>query len=284
MPAQRLKKAAKLRVIFNVEGNFYQNIDYDTTFKRKIYVLNCGSAFSIPVAELALCFALDLARGVTKEDRRFRDGKERYFDTGNADTVHFYGSTVGIIGLGNVGKKLRSLLYGFKCRVLVFDPWMPESMIEELDCIPVSLQELLKKSTTIFIVAGVTSENEKMLSKKEFDLIAPGSNVVLVSRAALVDFNEFIEYAERGRFKAATDVFPAEPVPKNHPVRNSDNVILSPHRAGDTPQALKSVGDMVLDDLQLILRGLPPMRMQPAKPETITKLRSVPTAFEKVHE
>jgi phosphoglycerate dehydrogenase-like enzyme len=280
LPKERLDRAPHLRAIFNVEGNFFQNIDYDTCFKRNIYVLNCGNAFGVTVAEMALCFALDLTRGVTREDRRFREGKETYFDKGNLDTVLLHGATVGLIGFGNVGKKLREFLAPFRCHIMVCDPWIPDSILKDFDCVPVSLEKLLSTSQFIFVVAGVTTENQSLLGAKEFEFIRPGSNVILVSRAALVDFDEFAKRVEDGQFKGATDVFPTEPVPQDHPIRKNVNMLLSPHRAGDTPQALKSVGDMVLDDLKLIMKGLPPQRMQAAKPETIKKLRSIPTDFQ----
>jgi phosphoglycerate dehydrogenase-like enzyme len=79
-----------------------------------------------------------------------------------------------------------------------------------------------------------------------------------------------------GQFKAATDVFPQEPMPKDHPVRDVDELLLSPHRAGGIPYAFHSIGQMLVDDLDLILRGLPPIRMQVAQPETVERFSSKP--------
>ena len=76
--SERLERAQKLKVIFSIEGNFYQNIDYDYCFRNGIRVLNCGPVYGLPVAEMALEFALNVARGVHREDRRFRAGTERY--------------------------------------------------------------------------------------------------------------------------------------------------------------------------------------------------------------
>jgi hypothetical protein len=83
LPEQRLKRAGKLRAIMNVEGNFYPNIDYPTAFSRGIRVRGCGPAYAQPVAEYALGLALDLARGISREDRAFREGRERYLGAGN---------------------------------------------------------------------------------------------------------------------------------------------------------------------------------------------------------
>ena len=78
MPKERLDKAPNLKVIFNVEGNFYQNIDYIECFKRNIRVLDCGEVYALPVAEMALAMSIDLSRGITWEHMRFREGRERY--------------------------------------------------------------------------------------------------------------------------------------------------------------------------------------------------------------
>jgi phosphoglycerate dehydrogenase-like enzyme len=70
-----------------------------------------------------------------------------------------------------------------------------------------------------------------------------------------------------GRFRAAIDVFPLEPLPLDHPIRTAPNVVLSAHRAGSVREAMTSIGEMVVDDLECVLRGLPPQRMLSAQPE-----------------
>lgn len=276
MPKERLDKAPNLRVIFNVEGNFYQNIDYAECFRRNIRVLNCGAVYARPVAEMALGMAIDLARGITWEHMRFREGTERYVLEGNRQAQLLTGASVGLIGFGLLGRSLRPLLEPFGCTVKVYDPWLPESVIVENRCIPASLDEVLSTNDFIFILAGVTNENKGFLGKREFDLIKPNANVMLMSRAAIVDFDEFTDQIAKGKFKAASDVFPTEPCAKDHPIRNVDQVILSPHRAGGIPQAFRMIGEMLVDDLELIMRNLAPVRMQAAQPEIVQRLASKP--------
>ncbi|MFA5468037.1 MAG: hydroxyacid dehydrogenase [Sphaerochaetaceae bacterium] len=276
MPKERLDKAPHLKVIFNVEGNFYQNIDYAECFKRNIRVLNCGEVYAKPVAEMALALAIDLSRGITWEHMRFRQGTERYVTEGNQNARLLSGSSVGLIGFGLLGRSLRPLLEPFNCPVKVYDPWLPESVIEEHNCTPATLHEVLSTSEYIFILAGVTSENQGFLGKKEFDLIKKGSKVLLMSRAAVVDFEEFTNQIEQGNFFAATDVFPGEPFDKNHRLRSLPNCILSPHRAGGIPQAFFRIGELVLDDFTLIMRNLAPVRMQAAQIELVSRLESKP--------
>jgi phosphoglycerate dehydrogenase-like enzyme len=95
---------------------------------------------------------------------------------------------------------------------------------------------------------------------------------VLISRSHLVDFDALTKLVSAGRFRAAIDVFPQEPLPLDHPIRRAPGVVLSAHRAGSVAQELRGIGRMVVDDLEALLRGLPPWAMQPAQPELIRRL------------
>lgn len=119
LPEARLDAAPGLRAVLNVEGNFYPNVDYDACFVREIQVLGCGPAYAQAVAEYSLGLALDLARGISREDRAFRAGRERWVADGNADAVLLRGADVGLIGFGNLGRALRPLLEPFRCRCAV---------------------------------------------------------------------------------------------------------------------------------------------------------------------
>ncbi len=91
--------------------------------------------------------------------------------------------------------------------------------------------------------------------------------LVLVSRAHVVDFDALTDLVLQGRFKAAIDVFPQEPLAADHPIRRAEGAVLSAHRAGSVQEGLWEIGAMVVDDLEAIVRGLPPQRLQQAQPE-----------------
>ncbi len=273
---KRLEKAVNLKAIVNVEGNFLQNIDYAYCFERCIYVLNAGIAFSQAVSEMALGFALCLARGLAEGDRRFRTGQEVYGAKSNTESFLLKKKKVGIIGLGNIGRTLIRLLEPFECLIRVYDPWLPDNYIKDFSLIPADLEQLLKSSQIIFVLAGATTENRAMLGGKELSLIGKEALFILVSRASLVDFKALTDLLSRGRFRAAIDVFPQEPFPENHPLRQLDNVLLSAHRAGSVQEAYKLMGEMTVDDLSLIFQGLPPVRLQRADRETVTQMSSKP--------
>lgn len=279
MPKERLDRAPKLKAIINVESNFLPNIDYQACAERGIWVITPASAFASPVAEAALAMAIDLARGVTVADRDFREGKEEYGLAGNEKTFRFAGAPVGIIGFGDLGRQLRELIRPFKNTVRVFDPWLPTEIIERLDCAPASLDDVLKESRVVFVFASVTSENEGFIGTREFALMQPGSAFLLMSRAAVVDFPAMLEAVRSGHIRAATDVFPEEPVAAGDPVRNIPGLLLSAHRTGGTRDAFYELGAMSVADAELIMKGLPPQLCRRADTATASRLRSKPVSI-----
>jgi phosphoglycerate dehydrogenase-like enzyme len=122
----------------------------------------------------------------------------------------------------------------------------------------------------------VTAESEHLLGAPELELMPSGARLVLVSRAPVVDFDALLDRVESGALLAAIDVWPTEPMPAEHRARTLDGLVLSPHRAGGIPAAFHDVAQMVLDDLRLIARGLPPVRMQAATPELVDRYRNRP--------
>ena len=275
MPAERLQRAPRLRAIVNVEGNFLPNVDYAAALDRGVHVLNASPAFALPVAEAALGMAIDLARGISAADRAMRAGTEAYGLDGNADAFLLAGSPVGIVGFGDLGRELRRLIAPFGCPVRVYDPWLPDDLVRRHDADPAPLDVVLAQRV-IFVFASVTADNEGFLGRAQLERIEPGSVFLLMSRAGVVDFDGFCELVAAGRFRAATDVFPDEPVPPDHPVRRLDGMLLSPHRAGGMREAFLEIGRLAVADLELVLRGLPPVCCKRAERETAGRMRSRP--------
>ena len=276
LDSTRLSRAPKLRAVINVEGNFQQNVDYADCFRRGIQVLTIAPVFSQAVAELALGLAIDLARGITATDRAFRENREQYGLGGNRQSFLLRGATISLIGCGNLGRALIPLLLPFRPRLLIHDPWLPSSVIRELGGEPATLDQALSEARVIFALAGVTSDNQGALGRPQLERIRPDAVFLLMSRAGLVDFDAFTDLVAAGRFRAATDVFPVEPAPADLRARSVDALLLSSHRAGGLSEVLATIGDMVVDDLELILAGLPPQRLQAARPETVGRWRNPP--------
>lgn len=278
LPKELLQRAKKLKAIFNVETNFLDNMDYDHCFAHGIHVLTTSRVFAAPVAEIGLGMALSLERNICGADRAFRAGKELWGGDGNNEARLMSGGNIGFIGFGDLGRALHRLLIGFRATIRVFDPWLPTGVLEDQGVEPVSLNDVLTKSDVIFVVASVTSDNGGFLGADEFARMRKGTSFVLLSRAGVVDFDALMAAVRSGHIRAASDVFPVEPLPSDHPVRKLEGFILSAHRAGALDIAFKQMGKMVLDDIGLMSRGLPPVSCRRAERETVLRMRSKPVS------
>ncbi|MEL6435341.1 MAG: hydroxyacid dehydrogenase [Pseudomonadota bacterium] len=271
-----LDQLKNLKAVLNVESNLIDNMPYQRVFERGIHVLTTGAVFAVPVAEMGLGLALDLARGITTADLDFRSGAEKWGGDGNADARLLTGADVGIIGYGDLGRALRKVLTGFNCAIKVHDPWLPPSILMEDGVEPAALDVVISQSDFIFVVAAVTSENRHFLGAEAFAAMRRNARFILLSRAEVVDFEAMMDAVRAGKIYAASDVFPQEPLPLDHPVRDLPNFIRSAHRAGALDIAFQQMGDMVLEDMALMDNDLPPMRCKRAERETVSRMRSKP--------
>ena len=265
--------APHLKAIMEVGGAHPRRgaVDYETCFRRSIRVLSCAPAFAKMVAELALGHALAALRNIVDADRRMRRGEEKWGWRGQADICTLYNASVGIIGYGNLARELRLLLAPFNCQLNAYDPWLPSTYLQQQGINPMGLEELLQTCDVTFVLAIPTRENKELLTREKLEQIKPGAVLVLASRSHLVDFNALIELANAGKFRATIDVYPEEPPPLDHPVRETENTVLTCHMAGAIDHALYKIGKMVTDDVEAIATGLPPISMQVAQPEFIVR-------------
>ncbi len=263
-----------LRAILEVGGRHPspQVLDYPTCFARGIRVLSCAPAFGPMVAELALGMALASARQLVPNHTLFTQGAEKWLHAGNVDSFTLYGQTVGFIGFGGLARCLKPLLAPFGCPILAYDPWLPQSYLASQGVTPVDLDTVLTTAKIIFVLAIPSAENKALLDRERLAQIQPNAVLILISRSHLVDFDALTEMLLAGRFRAAIDVFPQEPLPPDHRIRQAPNVILSAHLAGSVPKDMHNIGRMVVNDLEAMFKGLPPLEMQVAQPEIVYRL------------
>ena len=181
-----------------------------------------------------------------------------------------------MVGFGDLGKELVGVLSGFRAEIQVFDPWLPPSAITKYGATPASLEDVFSQSDVIFVVASVTSENLHFIDKIWFARMQKGAHFILLSRAEVVNFDDLIAAVKSGHIQAASDVFPQEPLAPNHPVRGLKGFVRSAHRAGALDVAFTQMGEMVLEDLALLDKDLPPMSCKRAERETVARMRSKP--------
>ena len=274
--ADQLALMPHLRAVLNVESNLLPNMPYDLLFQRGIHTLTTGAVFAEPVAEIGLAFALTLLRDVAAADHAFRQGQELWGFEGNHRARLLTGANVGLIGFGELGRALNRVLEGFRVQIKAHDPWLPPSMIRDHRVTPATLDEVLSTSDVVFCVASVTQENARFLDAPHFARMKPGAAFILLSRAGVVNFDALMQAVRSGHIVAASDVYPQEPLPLDHPVRTLPGFLLSAHRAGALDVVMKRMGDMVLEDMDLMDRNLPPLRCKRAERETAAMMRSKP--------
>lgn len=270
----RLDRAPHLRAVFNVESNFLPNIDYVECHRRGIPVLSTAPVYARPVAEMVLGMALSLARRIHEADAALRVGRE--FKGDNHDSFLLQGKPLALVGFGNLGRALLPLLRPFSREIFVHDPWIHSSVLQDLDLIPASLDTCFSRARVVFLLAANTNENTGQIGQRHFTSMQKGSVVILASRAAIVNFPELLAAAASGQIRAGIDVWPEEPIPSDEPGRTTPNTLIAAHRAGSIPEIQPLIGQLVVDDLEAILAGLPPQRCQRAVLETVSKLRSKP--------
>ena len=268
----------RLRAILEVGGGFPtpQSLDYTACFARGIRVLSCAPAFGPAVAELGLGLALASARQIAWTDRAFRHGEPCWshteFGTEIGEPFTLYGKQIGLIGYGGLARALRPLLTPFGCDIQVYDPWLTDTYLRRQGVTPVDLDTVLATSKVIFVLAVPSASNQALIDRSRLERIRSDAVFVLLSRSHVVDFAALTELLLAGRFRAAIDVFPEEPLARDHPIRSAQHAVLSSHRAGAMGESLRNVGRVVADDLEAICADLVPQAMQLAQPEFI-KLR-----------
>ena len=269
-----LDYAQQLKAIMTVSGAFPLQLDYEACYRQHIRVLSVAPAFARQVAEFSLGLAIGAAREIASGDRLMRRREEDYLHAGNQSTFMLYDKPVGIIGYGSIARELHKLLLPFGVQVSAYDPWLGDGYLLRQGVQPQALADLMSDSRFIFVLASPTVENRAMITRELLERIQENAVLVLASRAHVIDFEALTKLVLAGRFKLATDVFPTEPLQTDHPIRGAEGALLSAHRAGSVREGMFDLGQMVVDDLEAVIRGLPPRRMQVAEPELSHRLAS----------
>ena len=274
-----LSKAKKLKAIINVESNFMKNMDYEYCFKKGIHVIATSPVFSKPVAEISLGMTLSLLRNIHIAHSDFVNGKEKYGLESNLKASLLSEKKIGLLGFGDLAKSLYPLLLPFTKDINVYDPWVPKTKIKKLGFKSISLNQMFKNCEVIYVLAAVTTKNKNLIDKKLLNKMNSNSLFILMSRAAVVNFNDLIKRVKKGDIFVAIDVFPKEPVAKNNPIRKVKNILFSAHRAGALETAFYNMGNIVLKDMSLISKNLQPKFCKKAESKTVGLLASKPVAI-----
>ena len=202
------------------------------------------------VAEQTLAHVLASQRAVTSSDRSMREGK--YERPSLRRTL--YDSTVGLVGLGTIGRYLLPLLEPFDVTVRVYDPYLAPVEIAEYDYVEkATLTGAVEDADVVSIHAARTPETIGMIGAEELATIPDGALLVNTARAAIVDEDALLAELSDGRIRAALDVYHEEPLPEDSPLRELENVQLTPHLGGHGPH--ETFAAAMVDEIERFADG-----------------------------
>ncbi len=230
----------------------------EVALRRGLPVSVSRHGFSPAVAEMALALILTTLRRVSDYHAQMRTGTERWVEVFPTDIDvrerELTGRSVGIVGFGNVGRRLSELLGPFRCQLNVVDPFIPEEILAAHHARRVSLEEMLTGSDVVVLCAASNDGTRHLLGQDEIALLRSNTVFINVARAALVDTDALITRLQRGDLFAAIDVFDQEPLEQSSPLRSLPNAYLTPHRAGGTMASVGRILEYLVDDLEALIQ------------------------------
>lgn len=236
--ADLLAHAPELKVVVRA-GVGVDNIDLDACTARGIVVMNAPDGNTVSTAELAFGLILALARHIPRADASMRAGR---WDRKQFMGMELHGKTLGIIGMGRVGRALAERARAFGMAVVAFDPFVPERAARHLGLVS-QVDDVYAKADILSLHALVVPETQGMINAAAIEKMKPGVLIVNTARGKLINGADLATALRSGQVGgAAIDVYDVEPPPPDHPLAGLDNVILIPHLGASTSEAQAAVG------------------------------------------
>ena len=258
---QGLLRRAPNLLIVSSNGAGYDPVDVEACTEAGVLVVNQSGGNARSVAEHALGMLLALSKRILEADRALR--REANVSRNALIGTEAHGKTIGIVGLGNVGRRIAALCKGLLgMKVLAYDPYLTASEMAARGGEKVELDELLSRSDYVSVSCPLTKESRGMIGAREFALMQPHAYFITTARGFIHDEAALLE-ALRNRLIAGAglDVWAKEPPPPDHPLLQFDNVLASPHTAGVTREARANMGRIAAEQILDALDGMRPPRI-----------------------
>jgi len=249
-PNRRLKLIARF-------GVGYDSVDVPALTQQGILLTITPDGVRRPVASSVMAFILSMAHRLTEKDQLTREG--RWKEKGDFLGFGLTGKTLGVVGVGNIGKEVFRLAKPWNMKHLGTDPYVQSSAVADLGVQMVDLDTLLKQSDFISINCLLNEETRGLIGAREFGLMKPTAFFINTSRGPTVDEKALIETMQARRIAGAgIDVFEEEPTTAEHPLAKLDNVILAPHAVCHTDECMRLLGESAFASAVDIARGRKP--------------------------
>jgi len=251
--ANALKTADRLKVIARY-GVGFDNVDLAAAREKGIVVTNTPGANSVSVAELAIGLLLALARQIPEAVNAVHQGKwPRY------SGVSLEGKTVGILGLGAIGKQLARRLTGFDCKILAFDPFADTAFAKDNHIELATMEEVIEKADFVSLHLPLLPETRGIVNDNFLNKMKKGSFLINTSRGEAVDEDALLKALQSGHLKGAgLDAFTLEPPDPKNPLLALPQVIATPHLGAQTDGATSNMGWLAMRDCLAVLKNEKP--------------------------
>ncbi|MEK6939089.1 MAG: hydroxyacid dehydrogenase [Nanoarchaeota archaeon] len=239
--------ATKLKVIATGTTGI-NHIDVEYAKKKVIEVISLQGANTNSTAEHALALLLSLARKIPAAHSSLLSGRWHRADFIGTE---LYGKKLGVIGFGRIGKDIAVLAQAFGMHILAYDPYLKDEVFYQAKVKRLTtIEDIFLEADMITLHLLLTEETRGMVNKEKLQLMKPTSFLINCSRGEVLSEADLLQVLEEGKIAgAALDVFSAEPLPAEHPLlnyaRKNDNLIITPHIAGSTREAVHEAGRFV---------------------------------------
>jgi D-3-phosphoglycerate dehydrogenase len=254
--ADLLRRAPNLLIVSS-NGAGYDPVDVEACTAAGVIVVNQSGGNAQSVAEHALAMLITLSKRIIQADRVLR--REANINRNALMGAEVQGKTIGIVGLGNVGRRIAALCKGLlNMNVLAYDPYLSATEMAERGGEKVTLEELLRRSDFVSISCPLTKDNRGMIGAREYALMQPHAYFITTARGFIHDETALAD-ALRNRLIAGAglDVWAKEPPPEDHPLMRYDNVLVTAHTAGVTREARTNMGKIAAEQILDALDGKP---------------------------
>ena len=251
--AALVSAAPRLRVLGRA-GVGVDNIDLDTARREKVIVVTAPEATTIAVAEHTLALMLALARHIPAGDAALRRGE---WPKGRLEGSELHGKTLGLIGLGRIGRAVGERAAALGMAVIAYDPYLMPEAIQAAGAAPAEMDTLLAASDFVSLHLPLTGETRGFFSARAISRMKPGARLVCAARGGLIDERALQAALDDGRLAgAALDVFEHEP-PGDNPLLRHPHLVATPHIGGQTAEAQTRVAIDIAEEVLAALRGAP---------------------------
>jgi D-3-phosphoglycerate dehydrogenase / 2-oxoglutarate reductase len=248
-------------LVVSTTGAGFDTVDVKACTDAGVLVVNQSGGNAEAVATHVLAMVLALSKQIVQSHHALRNGT--MLDRGVFTGSDVRGRTIGIVGIGNVGRRVAELCRGLLgMQVIACDPYLDEATIAARGAIKVTLDELLRRADFVSINCPLDEGSRGMIGAREFALMQPHAYFITTARGFIHDERALEQALREQRIAGAgVDVFDKEPPPKDHPLLQLDNVIASPHMAGVTHEARANMGRIAAEQLIMTLDGKRPPRI-----------------------